>query len=58
MQITFNEAFPVMTHVQIDHSLMKKEIGVEHRSLKDGYFELINLTRKETACRQSQRNRL
>ena len=47
MKITFNEDFPVMTHVQIDYSLMTKEIGVQHRSLYDGYFDLINLTRKE-----------
>lgn len=47
MQVTFNDDFPVMKMFHIDNSLMKKELGVEHRSLKDGYFDLINLTRKE-----------
>ena len=47
MEITFNEAFPVMKMFHIDNSLMTKELGVQHRSLKDGYFELINLSRRE-----------
>jgi UDP-glucose 4-epimerase len=47
MQVTFNEAAPVMHMFRIDHSLMEKEIGVKHRSLEQGYFDLINLTRKE-----------
>ena len=47
MQVTFNDAFPVMPMFHIDYSRMTSEIGVQHRSLKDGYFDLINLTRKE-----------
>jgi UDP-glucose 4-epimerase len=47
MQVTFNETAPVMTSYRIDNSRMMKEIGVQHRSPEDGYFELINLTRKE-----------
>jgi UDP-glucose 4-epimerase len=47
MQVTFNDDFPVMHMFRIDHSLMEKEIGVKHRSLEQGYFDLINLTRKE-----------
>jgi UDP-glucose 4-epimerase len=47
MQVTFNDDFPVMPMYHIDCSRMTKEIGVQHRSLKDGYFDLINLTRQE-----------
>jgi UDP-glucose 4-epimerase len=47
MEVTFNESFPVMPMYHIDCSRMTKEIGVQHRSLKDGYFDLINVTRKE-----------
>jgi hypothetical protein len=32
---------------QIDYSRMTQEIGVKHRSLYDGYFDLVNFTRKE-----------
>jgi len=47
MQVTFNEAAGSMHMFPIDNSLMTKEIGVKHRSLEQGYFDLINETRKE-----------
>jgi UDP-glucose 4-epimerase len=47
MQVTFNEGAETGHMYTIDYSRMTKEIGVQHRSIKDGYFELINLTRKD-----------
>jgi len=47
MKITFDENGPYGRMFQIDFSRMTKDIGVKHRSLYDGYFDLINQTRKE-----------
>lgn len=49
MNVTFNEASPTFPMYHIDCSRMEKEIGVKHRSLYDGYFDLINVSRKEAS---------
>lgn len=46
MQISFQaKTFPVV--YLVDNSRMRQEVGVEHRSVRDGYLEVINLARKE-----------
>ena len=47
MQVTFNEDFPVFPMYRIDSGRMVEEIGVNHRSLYDGYLDLVNESRKE-----------
>jgi UDP-glucose 4-epimerase len=47
MKISFNEKAPVFDFPEINNSRMKKEIGIEHRSLLDGFFELTNISRKD-----------
>lgn len=48
MQITYNENVPVLLATwNWDASRMKQDLGVVHRSLKEGYLDLINLSRKE-----------
>ncbi|MEB0028800.1 NAD(P)-dependent oxidoreductase [Pseudomonas sp. MH9.2] len=47
MQISFNERAPAMPVPAIDSSRMERELDIQHRTLEDGYRELIALTRQE-----------
>jgi UDP-glucose 4-epimerase len=47
MQVTFNESAPLICSYHIDCNRMIRDLGVYHRSLEDGYYGLINQTRKE-----------
>ena len=47
MQISFKEGHMRKGYYFIDSSRMTTDVGVEHRPLKEGYLELLNLTRKE-----------
>jgi UDP-glucose 4-epimerase len=46
MQVSFSDKTSGKAY-RIDCSLMEKELGVHHRSLLEGYRELMNLTRAE-----------
>jgi len=48
MQVSFDEAAPLKCAYSVDSSRMTRELGVEHRSLAQGYLDLMNLTRKES----------
>lgn len=45
LQVTFREDAPLHCSYSIDSGRMEHELGVRHRSLKFGYFELINESR-------------
>lgn len=47
MQVACNDDAPFTKAYQIDHSRITEDLGVQHRSLEDGYLELMNLTRAE-----------
>lgn len=47
MEVSCNDAAPSVGAYRIDCSRMNNEIGVQHRSLEDGYLALINETRGE-----------
>lgn len=47
MQVSFNQDARAMPVPAIDCSRMEREIGVHHRTLEEGYFDLINLARAE-----------
>jgi nucleoside-diphosphate-sugar epimerase len=47
MQITFNDLATAMPVPAIDSSRMERELDIHHRTLEDGYRELISLTRQE-----------
>lgn len=47
MQVSFNDSAPPKCSYRIDSTRMTNELGVQHRSLEDGYFELMNLTRAQ-----------
>jgi nucleoside-diphosphate-sugar epimerase len=45
LQITFRDDAPLNCSFAIDCSRMRRELGVEHRSLQHGFLDLINETR-------------
>ena len=45
MQVACNDAAPFANAYRIDCSRMTEELGVQHRSLEDGYLALMNETR-------------
>lgn len=47
MQVACNDAAPFANAYRIDCSRMTEELGVQHRSLEDGYLALMNETRAE-----------
>lgn len=57
MEISFNENAPLFCSYRIDHSRMTKDIGVHHRSLADGYVDLMNLSRAEAGLPALERAR-
>lgn len=47
MEVNFREDVPLNCSFSIDCSRMRRDLGVEHRSLEEGYFDLINQTRMQ-----------
>ena len=47
MEITFDETRTMVGGFFIDNSRLCEEFGFEHRTLGEGYRDLMNLTRKE-----------
>ena len=47
MEITFDENRLMPIGFFIDNTRIQEEFGLQHRPLKQGYLELMNLTRKE-----------
>lgn len=47
MEVSFDASAPLVCAYHIDSSRMTREMGVTHRSLEQGYLELMNLTRAE-----------
>lgn len=45
LEVGFREAAPINCSFSIDCSRMLRDLGVEHRSLEQGYLDLINQTR-------------
>ena len=46
-QISFTEEAEMGYSHRVDNSRLKQELGFEHRSPREGYLELINITRQE-----------
>jgi nucleoside-diphosphate-sugar epimerase len=56
MQISFEPKIRVNVHL-VDNSRMREELGVEHRSVKDGFLEVINWARHEAGMQPLRETR-